>query len=55
MVKAFHSVYVVPNYLVCFLLEGKELINRVPFVSSTSEVDWKIFDDERKVRNDIFV
>ena len=55
MVEAFRSVYVVPDGLNRFLLEGKKLVDRVPFIPSTSEVYQDIVDDVLEVSDDVFV
>ena len=37
MVKTFCAAYVVPDRLVCFLLEGEKLVDWVPFIPSYSK------------------
>ena len=55
MVKTFCAAYVVPDRLVCFLLEGEKLVNWVLFIPSTSEVYQDIVDDVLEVSDDVFV
>ena len=53
--QAFRATYVVPDRFVRFLFEGEKLVNRVPFIPSTSEVYQEILDDILEIGGDVFI